>query len=105
MSDQFIRSNKRQSLASRVAKLQSEVKELWADCEQLKRERDEAIKRAEKAEKELGKAKKINQETVSILADAHDEDSGCGFTLDIDDEDSDVGCFACLAQIKLAELS
>jgi predicted RNase H-like nuclease (RuvC/YqgF family) len=41
MSDQFTRYNKRTSLAGRMAKLQSEVKELWADCERLRRERDD----------------------------------------------------------------
>lgn len=64
---------------------------------------EKAEARAEAAEKQARNAQSAIKEAYSYLADMHDEDAGCSFTLDIDAEDSDVGCLSCLAQLALAE--
>lgn len=50
----------------------------------------------------LKRAEQIAQETISILADDHNSEAGCLFA---GASGEDLGCFACLAQDKLGDIT
>lgn len=52
----------------------------------------------------LKRVRLLAEESSLILADDHHEPEGCRFILGVDEDDSGITCFACLAQDKLGEI-